>query len=217
MEPASADHMPVMEYSSGVTVLLFSATNDDGEVVGDERVLHGARRRAARRRASPPANQRPSPSGSRPPPPDVGRPAGPASPVTRAGVAPGDETDGDHAAPHDARHEGQPDPDRPEMRVEHQQTGSAVVTLTRPGCCAVYVDECLTMMVLDRNAVEPSEVKWPTTTTGMLDLEQLGGLPVLATVHDVAPWHMRKSVPSAVGWMEPGTTVPSSRKVGVPS
>ena len=27
MDPASADHMPVMEYSRGVTELLFSATN----------------------------------------------------------------------------------------------------------------------------------------------------------------------------------------------
>ena len=42
MEPASADHIPVTEYRSGVTVLLFSATKDEREVVGDERVLHGA-------------------------------------------------------------------------------------------------------------------------------------------------------------------------------
>ena len=37
------------------------------------------------------------------------------------------------------------------------------------------------MMVLDTKSVEVSEVKWPTTTTGMLAWKSWGGLPVLAT------------------------------------
>ena len=53
------------------------------------------------------------------------------------GVAVGDEAVGDHRRPAQAGREGQPHPDRAEMRVEHQQTAPADVTLTRLGYWAL--------------------------------------------------------------------------------
>ena len=85
-----------------------------------------------------------------------------------------------------------------------------------PGTAA-YVEECFTSIVFDRNWRDVSELKWPTTTTGMPFWNSCGGLPVLTTSTTWAPWHIEKSAPAAVEWIEPGTTLPSSRKFVVPS
>ena len=42
-----------------------------------------------------------------------------------------------HDRPDDARHEGEPHADRPEMRVDHQQAGPVAVTFTRFGYWAL--------------------------------------------------------------------------------
>ncbi len=52
-------------------------------------------------------------------------------------VAAGDQPEDGDDDPHQARHEGEPHPDGPQMRVEHQQTGPLDVTFTRPGYCAL--------------------------------------------------------------------------------
>ena len=72
-------------------------------------------------------------------------------------------------------------------------------------------------MEFETNSGDASDVKWPTTTTGTRDPKSCGGLPVLATWTTWGPWQMVKFEPAAVAWMVPGTTVPSSRKVWVPS
>ena len=41
------------------------------------------------------------------------------------------------------------------------------------------------MMVFDTKSVEVSDVKWPTTTTGMRAWKSWGGLPGVGDVHDV--------------------------------
>ena len=51
IEPASADHIPVMEYSSGVTVLLFSATNTSVKSWVTSACSMAPTSRAGRRRA----------------------------------------------------------------------------------------------------------------------------------------------------------------------
>ena len=129
MDPARADHIPVMEYSSGVTVLLFWATNtsekscvtsacsmapvgEQGADQQDGRQQPGVGHRALRWRRRPgigPAGE--SPAGHE-----------------------ADDADDDAG---DARHEGEPDADGPQIRVEHQQTGPDDVTFTRFGYWAV--------------------------------------------------------------------------------
>ena len=95
--------------------------------MGDQRVLHGARgeERAehitgASNLASAPA--RPEPTGASPAPADRRRGTSPTMLHHDAGQA---------------GHEGEPDPDRPQVGVEHQQTGSARVAFTRVGYLAL--------------------------------------------------------------------------------
>ena len=49
----------------------------------------------------------------------------------------GDEPDDAHDDAGEAGHEGEPDPDRPQVGVEHQQTGPVAVTFTRFGYWAM--------------------------------------------------------------------------------
>ena len=72
-------------------------------------------------------------------------------------------------------------------------------------------------MELDTKSFDVSDVKCPTTTTGILAWKRSGGLPVFATCTTWGPWQMLKSEPVAVARMVPGTTVPSRRNVAVPS
>ena len=55
------------------------------------------------------------------------------------------------------------------------------------------------MMVFDTKSVEVSDVKWPTTTTGIRGWKSWGGLPVLATCTTWGPWQMAKSEPAGGG------------------
>ena len=92
------------------------------------------------------------------------------------------------------------------------------VPFTRVGWAAMYVGGVLDLIWSDRNSVDEADAKWPTTTTGMSGLEELGRRPDV--VHDdrlVAAPDMTKSVPHAVRRIVPGTTVPSSRNVVVPT
>ena len=73
------------------------------------------------------------------------------------------------------------------------------------------------MMVFETKLSEVVDAKWPTTTTGMFPWKNWGGLPVFATGTTLSPWERRKLAPVAVERMEPGTTVPSRRKVVVPN
>ena len=59
-------------------------------------------------------------------------------------------------------------------------------------------------------------VKCPTTTTAIPSWNSCGGFPVLATATLFFPSAMVKSVPTAVGWIDPSTTSPSRLKVRVP-
>jgi len=60
------------------------------------------------------------------------------------------------------------------------------VARTRFGCCALYVAECFTMIELDTNVRDVSELKCPTTTTGMSDWKSAGGLvDALLSSYDV--------------------------------
>ncbi len=52
------------------------------------------------------------------------------------GAAWAGQSEGHDGRADDAGDEGEPDPDRPEMGVDHQQAEAAVAR-TRPGCCAV--------------------------------------------------------------------------------
>ena len=134
MDPASADHIPVMEYSSGVTVLLFWATNTSvkscvtsacsmAPVASRAPDEHDRRQQPAvgcgpireGELSAVPASPRAAPASLR-------RVTSPTTLTTIAG---------------EAGHEGEPDPDRPEVGVEHQQTGPVVVTFTRFGYWAV--------------------------------------------------------------------------------
>ena len=68
---------------------------------------------------------------------DTGRSAGAGSadqPASRRRATRPDDADDDAG---DARHEGEPDADGPQIGVEHQQTGPDDVTFTRFGYWAV--------------------------------------------------------------------------------
>ena len=122
IDPARADHIPVTEYSSGVTVLLFSATNTSVKswVTSACSMAPAANRPPTSMTG---ASSRPSPVAGR-----TGRVGDPPA---------GDQPDDGDDDPDEARHEGEPDPDGPQMRVEHQQTGPVDVTLTRFGYWAL--------------------------------------------------------------------------------
>ncbi len=64
-------------------------------------------------------------------------PGGAGSPAAAASLPAGDQPDDGDDDPHEARHEGEPDADGPQMRVEHQQTGPVGVTFTRFGYWAM--------------------------------------------------------------------------------
>ena len=184
------------------------------EVVRDEGVLHGARREEG---AHEHHRCEQSTVGCGP----IGGGelcAGSAGADVDGGEPPvGDEADDAHDDPGEAGQEGEPDTDRPQIGVQHQQAGPVAVTFTRFGYSAVYVLECLMRMEFETNSGEASDLKWPTTTTGTRDAKSEGGLPVLATWITCGPWQTAKFEPAAVEWMVPGTTVPSRRKVWVPS
>ena len=74
------------------------------------------------------------------------------------------------------------------------------------------------MIVLDSNAVEAFDREVTHHDHGDAALEERGRAPGVGHVHGLGrPGTTTKSVPVSVAWMEPGTTVPSRRKVCVPS
>ena len=92
-------------------------------------------------------------------------------------------------------HEGQPDADRPEMGVDHQQAAPAVEldptrVLRGVGRGVLHLDR------VGQELARGVRAKWPTTTTGMRDWNSCGGLPVLTTSTTLAPWHIAKSAPA---------------------
>ena len=125
MDPASADHIPVMEYSSGVTVLLFWATNTSVKSCVTSACSMAPRPEQGTDQHH--GRQQP-PVGPRPPV----RTAVPAR-TRRRGTSPTTLT----AMP--ARHATKASqmPIVPRLRVDHQQTGPADVTFTRFGYWAV--------------------------------------------------------------------------------
>ena len=129
IDPASADHIPVIEYSSGVTVLLFWATN-----TSVKSCVTSACSMAPVARRAPTSMTGASSRASA-----AVRSAGRALRWVAAGAggepvpALGDQPDDAHDDAGEAGQEGEPDADRPQVGVEHQQAGPVVVFFTRFG------------------------------------------------------------------------------------
>ena len=74
------------------------------------------------------------------------------------------------------------------------------------------------MMELETKSVEVVRGEVADDDHGDPGREELrAGCPCWPRATTCGPWQMVKSVPVAVAWMVPGTTVPSRRKVWVPS
>ena len=180
-----------MEYSSGVTVLLFCGHEDQREVVGDQRVLHGAggQQRADQHAPAPAAGRRVARPATAP------RPGAPPPPAAGGG-APGPTTLTDDAG--DAGHEGEPDADRAEVarRASADRAG-------RRHLHPVRVLGGIGRGVLDHDGVgvergaTSSEAKWPTTTTGIRGGRAGAGCPCWPRGRRAAPWQMVKSGPAS--------------------
>ena len=171
IDPASADHIPVMEYSSGVTVLLFWATN-----TSVKSCVTRACSMAPSRRGRPRAHGRQQPG------------VGPRSAAAGAGApAPRRRAAGGGPARRCSRRCRR---GRPRRRARCRWSpGWRRASAGRAGRRRLHPVRVLGGVgarVLDQDGVrdevvEVSDVKWPTTTTGNPALNRLGGLPVLAT------------------------------------
>ncbi len=113
---------------------------------------------------------------------------------SHAGAARAGQAERDDGRAHDAGDERQPDPDRPEMGVDHQQA----VAGGRVDPPRVLRDVGRGVLHLDRVGQELARrvrAKWPTTTTGMSFWNSCGGLPLFTTSTTLAPWRHREVSP----------------------
>ena len=112
IEPCSADHMPVIEYSSGVSLLLLSATN-----AIEKSCVSSARSMPKVARTAPPSTQRVN---VRAWPNSDGRPVASPTPMV--------------TTPDDRRDQAERDPDQPKVGIHLVVPLRA---LTRFGCAAM--------------------------------------------------------------------------------